>query len=432
MPLRPDRLRRCAAIAVLAAVALAGCGDDQQPAARPIVEVFGNVVGEAGERLGAALTEASRDTGVELRYVGVTSFSDQLTGRLDRGDRPGVVLLPQPGRLGELADRGLLQPLDPALSDEVATRYPSALVELASLDGEMRGVWLTVDVKGLVWYRPAVFESLGLQVPTTLDEFAVLAEELRTEPDGPAPFCLAAEAGASTGWVGTDWVESYVLRRLGTEAYDQWVAGTLAFDSPEITSVFDELDTLLRAPGAVAGGASAALGNPWELAATQLLEDTPSCAMAHQADFLRREFPAGTTIGPDGDVDFFVLPGIDAAPAPVVLGGLLAAPLDDAPEVDLAMAVLAGDDVASALRATRLFLSPLDGPPSTGDEVATRLVAVVDDASELRFDASDLMPPAIGAGSFWSGMRGFLAGEDVASLLGSVEAGRPPPAGGDG
>ena len=426
MPLRRDRCRRFAAAMVLAASALLGaCGDDEH-SDRPVVEVFGNVVGAAGERLGAALRDASRDASVELRYVGVTSFSEQLTGRLDRGDRPGIVLLPQPGRLRDLDDRGLLQPLDAALATEVRGRYPEALVDLASLDGEVRGVWLTIDVKGLVWYRPAQFESLGLQVPATLDELATLAASLRADRNGPAPFCLAVEAGASTGWVGTDWVESYVLRRLGAEQYDQWVAGTLPFDSAEITAVFNELDSLVRAPGAVAGGTGAALGNPWELAAGELLAEDSPCLMVHQGDFLRREFPAGTAIGPDGDVDFFVLPGVDAAPAPMVLGGLLAAPLDDAPEVAAAMAALAGEEVAAALNATGLFLSPLDGGPADGgDAIADRLVDVVNAAPLLRFDASDLMVPAVGSGSFWSGMRGFFAGETIASVLGSIEEGRP-------
>ena len=57
------------------------------------------------------------------------------------------------------------------------------------------------------------------------------------------------EAGASTGWVGTDWVEDYVIRRLGPDAYDRWTEGELPFDSPALTAVFEELDDLLRGPG---------------------------------------------------------------------------------------------------------------------------------------------------------------------------------------
>ncbi len=32
------------------------------------------------------------------------------------------------------------------------------------------------------------------------------------------------EAGAATGWVGTDWVEDLMLRTQTPEVYDEWLA----------------------------------------------------------------------------------------------------------------------------------------------------------------------------------------------------------------
>lgn len=424
---RPDRRWRVAVLAIAVVVGLAACDDGDSTSSKPVVEVFGPVVGEPGEQLGAALRNASSDSSVELRYIGVTSFDAQLADRLDQGDRPGVVLLPQPGRLADLSRRGVLQPLADDLVATIDEQYPQALVDLGSIDGQPAGAWLTVDVKGLVWYRPSVFAEQGVEIPRTLDEFDTLAAEERADGDAVAPFCLAVGAGSSTGWVGTDWVESYVVRRLGPDAYDRWVAGDLPFDSPEIESVFDEIDTVLRSPGAMAGGAGEALSTPWELAADQLLAPSSRCLMVHQADFLRRRFPAGTTIGPDGDADFFVLPDERAGTPPVLLGGMIAAPLDDAPEVAEAMKILAGADLAQGVSDTGQFLSPHLGVDwgAIGDATSARLVDLVRAAPVVRFDGSDLMPPEIGTGTFWSGMRAFLSGEATTTVLAAIEAGRP-------
>ena len=80
--------------------------------------------------------------------------------------------------------------------------------------------------------------------------------------------------------------------------------------------------------------------------------------MAHQADFLRRQFPAGTTIGPAGDVDLFVTPSEAGQPSSLIVGGSLGVPLQSGPAVDEALRVLVGADVAERLDATGQFLSP--------------------------------------------------------------------------
>jgi alpha-glucoside transport system substrate-binding protein len=430
VPLRPDRRHRWVAAGLALALLATACSGSDDSSDRPVVEVFGNLVGSQGRLLGQVLTEVAEDAGVELRYVGVTSFIEQLYDRFEQGDRPDVVLLPQPGVLAELDRRGVLQPLPAEAAAAVRQGTPAALANLAAIDGEVAAAWLTIDVKGLVWYQPSEFADRGLSVPRTLDELGALSEDIRTTGDGVAPWCVTAEAGASTGWVGTDWVEAYVLRRLGPAAYDRWTAGDLPFDDPAIVGVFEELDALLRAPGAMAGGSRAVLTTPWELAANGLLSQPPRCLMVQQADLLLDHFPAGTSVGPDGDLDYFVVPAAGAGSrAPALVGGLLAAPLAAGPAVEEAMSLLAGVEMAEALNRTGELLSPnlLADPDSRVDDVSAGLLQVVQDASVARFDGSDLMPPAVGTGTFWSGMVSFLGREDIASVVAAIQAGWPEP-----
>jgi alpha-glucoside transport system substrate-binding protein len=420
---RERRGRGAAAAALLVALA-ASCSDGDDGSDRAVVEVFGPIVGESGQRLGAILADLSAGTGVELRYVGVTSFNEQLDDRLQRGDRPGVALLPQPGLLGDLAEREVLQPLPADVVDSTTDQFPTALVDLVSPDGAPAAVWVTVDVKGLVWYRPDLFAARGLDVPSTLDTLETVSERVRTDGE-IAPWCLTMEAGASTGWVGTDWVESFVLRELGPEQYDAWSAGSLAFDSPDLTRVFDELDALLRRPGAVAGGSRSMLTTPWEQAATQLLQPSPRCLMVHQADFLRREFPSGTSIGPGGQVDFFPLPTAGDGGSPLLVGGTLAVPLGDTQAVAEAMRMLASTELAERLDQTADFLSPHLGVAEGAitDATSQRLLQLLRSTTDVRFDGSDLMPPAVGTATFWAGMRAFFAGENVDTVLQEIQTG---------
>jgi alpha-glucoside transport system substrate-binding protein len=417
------------AAALAVAAAAVACSGSGEPSGREVVEVFGPVVEEPGTVLAETLRDASADSPVELRYVGVTSFNEQLDDRLSRGDRPGVVLLPQPGLLEDLVARGVLTPLPPEVASAAGEQFPERLVDLVGPGGVPAAVWLTVDVKGLVWYRPDELAARDLGLPGTLDELGELSERIRTAEDGVAPWCLTMEAGASTGWVGSDWVEDYVLRRLGPATYLRWTSGDLRFDSPQIAGVFEELDALLRRPGAVAGGQRAILTVPWERTAALLLEGEPSCLMAHQADFLRRELPAGTAVGPDGDVDFFALPGDRPDSRPLLVGGMLAAPLGTGDAVAAAMALLATADLAERLDATGQFLSPHLAlqRDATATPISRRLLELVGDATEIHFDGSDLMPGAVGTGTFWTGMSTFFAGEEIGAVLTDIDSGWPVP-----
>jgi len=43
------------------------------------------------------------------------------------------------------------------------------------------------------------------------------------------PWCVGLESGEATGWPGTDWVEDFMLRLNGADAYDQWVTHEIPF-----------------------------------------------------------------------------------------------------------------------------------------------------------------------------------------------------------
>jgi alpha-glucoside transport system substrate-binding protein len=61
-----------------------------------------------------------------------------------------------------------------------------------------------------------------------------------------------------------------------------------------------------------------------------------------------------------------------------------------------------------------------------GQEIERGIAELVQDATVFRFDASDLMPGVVGAGSFWKGMTDYVSGAaDLDTVLEEIDASWP-------
>jgi alpha-glucoside transport system substrate-binding protein len=55
-----------------------------------------------------------------------------------------------------------------------------------------------------------------------------------------------------------------------------------------------------------------------------------------------------------------------------------------------------------------------------------KIAGLIQNASTVRFDGSDLMPGAVGAGSFWKSMTAFVSGQiDQTTALQEIDASWP-------
>ena len=385
------------------------------------VEVFAGLRGDDAEALREVLADFTARTGIATRYVGTAGFARRLPERLREGAPPDVALVPQPALLAELARSGHLAPLDGL--DELEDTLPPGAFEVGIVDDVRYGVWYRVSPKSLVWYPPAAFEEAGYELPRTWDELLALSRDIAA--DGTAPWCLGIEDFGSTGWVGTDWIEDLVLRLNGPEVYDGWVAGEVPFTDPRIAAAFDAFGQVTLTPGMVAGGTRAALTTPALEALWPMLDDPPGCLLSRQAAFQVSNLPPGTTLGPDGDLDVFVLPGMDATPPPLVAGGELVTAFNDRPGTRELVAHLASPAGGAVWAARGGFLSPHTSfdPSLHGDPFDLRLAGLLTAAPAVRFDGSDQLPTAIGTGTFWTGIVDHLAGVPLDQVLEQIELG---------
>lgn len=319
----------------------------------------------------------------------------------------------------ELADRELVLPLPESVVATVEENFGSEARAFGELDGVPYGVPFRVTVKSLVWYRPSLFEEHGWTVPATLDELADLVDEV-IEAD-LVPWCLGLEAGESSGWPATDWVEDLVVRLAGTDRYRHWAAAEVPFSDPEIAEAFALFEALVLAPRHLPTGRPGAAAAPYDHVGTRMGDDPPECALFKQADFAAAWLGVGSSVGPESDLDVFVLPGLDEEPAPLVVGGDVAVAFDDRPEVVALLEHLAGPEAGASWIGAGGYLSPRPGV-DLGDypEGVERITAgFLTDGRELVFDASDLLPRPVGSGLLWEEITAWVAGgrsfEDLAA-----------------
>ena len=411
-------------MASLVAVALAGAAfaacDHPSPApGGEAIEIFGPYRGAEADNFAASLRGFEQETGIEVNYTGSADFVSDLEQRSESGlDAPDIAVVPQPGLIADLVERKAIVPLDDRTIDAIAENY-NVRVDDITQGGAGYVAPYRITAKSLVWYRPDVFEQNGWAVPTTFDELVELVDRISSSDSGVAPWCFAMAAGTATGWAATDWVEDVLLHQAGPDAYDEWIAGTIAWDDTTTREALTTVDDLVIAAGRSVGGLRRILQGDVAEASAPMFTDPPGCAMYKQASFAQSWFPDDAVVGED--VDFFVMPGPDPAESsPMIIGADGLVQFSDDERVDELMAYLVSPDGGRewAKRGGYLSARTSVDPDTYYTDTDRQFAEVLLDGRELRFDASDLMPPEIGSGLLWRDITGWIAG--TSSLDGFV------------
>ena len=383
------------------------------------VTIFGSEVESELQGNQDAFDQFTEDTGITVEVSGDRSFETQIGTQIDGGDPPDIALFPQPGKVNDFNEDIIALPDD--VVSVVEENFDPGITELVEFEGELKGIPLKADLKSLVWYSPQAFTDGGYEVPTTFEEFLTLADTMAA--DGKTPFCIGIGSDDATGWPFTDWVEDFMLRMKGPEVYDQWYKHEIPFDDPDVVEVGQAVYDLWSQPGYVYGGVQSVAATPFADAGLPLLEG--NCMMHRQGNFYSANFEdAVESFGPDGDVNAFYLPGSEEYPNITLSGGNYASMLVDRPEVVEVMKFLASPEYASARAPAPGFLSPNQNVDTSQypDELTQSFGEILAAGDPVRFDASDLMPGAVGADSFWSAAVSITNGDkDVQTAFTEVE-----------
>lgn len=425
-------LRWAAALGMAAIVATA-CGGDGETAGTDgtdggtdggggqTVSLLHAIGGEAEqEALQQAIDLFEEQTGntVEAEYT--DDFATTLGIRIDGNNPPDVAFYPQPGALKNSVDAGAAKSFD-EVGVETGNLTAGAL-EAGTFDGTAYGVVVKQGLSSLLWYKMPELEDLGGSVPDSWD--GLMETTATVAESGTTPWCIGIESGGATGWVATNWIEDAMLRLHGGDVYDQWVAGEVKFDSPEVREAFELVGEVFFNEDYVLGGTTGIINTPFGDAAAPMFQDPPACVLHRQAGFIEGSFQGefGTDYG------LTLMPPIDGQQGVVISGDLAAIHTDNPAAAEFVSFLVTkeaqeawhGHEGSGGLSTSADFDTSVYPSPSLAQQ--GELLADVDLA---KFDGSDAMPSAVGGEAFFTELVAWLNGQDLDTTLQNIDAAWP-------
>ena len=382
-------------------------------------EVFitGALVGNDAAGFQENFDSFTEETGIIVSFQGSDNFEQEVQIQMESGDTPDIALWPQPGAVVDAAQRGYLVSLEDlgVDMDEYRASFSSYIVGLGEVDGAHYGGAHAFNLKSIVWYQPAEFEARGYSIPSTWDEMIALADQIVA--DGMTPFCFGMYSNGASGWLATDWMEDIMLRTgEGTATYDKWVSHDIPFNDPVVKNAATFLSQIMHTEGYVVGGTDAIVSTYFGNAQDPMFEKdangNPGCFMHRQASFITSFWPEAAQAGAGSETTVFPFPAMDDGLPKAALGaGDMFGVFNDRDATIEVVNYMLSDDFfeAAAQRPdnSRIY-GHVDFDTSLYSKDITRVLAdtITGALAEnaFRFDASDLMPPEVGAGSFWKEM----------------------------
>ena len=202
-----------------------------------------------------------------------------------------------------------------------------------------------------------------------------------------------------------------------------WVSNEIPFNDERVVNAIETFGTFARNDDWVQGGAGTVATTDFRDSPTGLFASPPGCYMHRQASFIPAFFPDGTEVGEDADFFYFPSFAGEDLGNPVLGGGTLMAVTDMNDATMAFMEFLQTPFAHEIMMAQGGFLTPHSGVNldtySSGVEAGQGEILL--NATTFRFDASDLMPGAIGAGTFWTGMVDYAGGADAMDVATSIQ-----------
>ncbi|MEZ0285568.1 MAG: ABC transporter substrate-binding protein [Thermoleophilia bacterium] len=407
-------------VAALTALAVAGCGGDDDEASDTAgggavnedvsgsISALGIWAGAEQQSFQAVIdkfNETYPNVTVDYRTAG-DNLPTVLGTAVEGGNPPDVAFIAQPATIQEFATEGEAQPLDFA-QDAAVENLGQAVVDTATFDGQLYGILFKAANKSLGWYNTQVWEDAGVEPPATYEDLAAAASTIKAS--GVTPYSVAG----ADGWTLTDLFENIYLRTAGPEMYDQLARHEIPWTDPTVVDALDKMKTVIGKSDDIAGGARGALQVANPQAVQQMFTDPPKASMYFEGDFVQTNINDETGAQP-ADYGVFTFPSVDGS-APVVVGaGDFGVLFKDTPAGQAFITFLTTPEAAEAWASLGGFISPnknLD-PAVYPDENIRQIATDLAEAETFRFDLSDLTPPAFGAttgAGEWKILQDYLA-----------------------
>lgn len=386
------------------AAALQATGGAQLGGSVTMMGVLGGAELDAFLSVMAPFEEA---TGITVEYESTRDLGAVLQTRIDAGNPPDLVSTPGIGQMAAFATGGSAIDLATFLDmEQLQADYDQGLLDAASVDGLLFGVFDAVNVGGLIWYNPKTYD--GPNDAASWDELQTWTEQAAAS--GETPWCIGLESGPASGWPGANLITDLILRQAGPEAYGRWWQGDLPWTDPAIRRSFETYGAIATDPRMVHDAPSSVLATGFANAADGIWADPPTCYLHPQANFMGSivsgNFP---DLAPIDDIDFFPMPDFDAEqPGVRQVSGEIVGMFNDTPQARALVTYLTTPAAQALIAGTGNWLSankrvPADAYPSPFTAKAAEVLA---GAGSVHYYGNALMPQEM-SDAFWTAVLDY-------------------------
>jgi alpha-glucoside transport system substrate-binding protein len=390
--------------------------DGKLPFAGKTVSIQTQWIGGEGTNFAAALADYATASGIKIQVDSIgSSHETVLKTRIDGGKPPDLAMLAQPTPILTYAAAGKVIDVATIMDGKKLSDEHANTIGLVTQGDKIWGIPYKADVKSTIWYPIKAFEAAGYAVPKTWDELIALSDKIVADGKGN-PWCVSAGGpGDATGWQITDWVEEVVLKTKGIDYYNDWISHKVTFEDPGIKEAFDRVGKIFFTPNYVFGGNTAIVATDQKTPMDPMFNQdlaAPKCWMQKIPTWYGPDFfpdqrasgkPSKYVIGTD--VGIFPFPTIDPAQTYAEGSADTLMVLVDRPEVRAVAQFLATPEGLQKWIAAGSAISTNSTTPADWYAGAYKLKVaseIAGSAKGIGFDASDLMPGKVGAGTFWT------------------------------
>jgi alpha-glucoside transport system substrate-binding protein len=381
--------------------------------------------GEEQASFNAVVAPFKSQHGITINLDTTRDLNTVLTSRLQANNPPDIAILPNPGKMQQLAQQGKLIALDSFVDmSQIRQEYSAAWTSLGSYNNKLYAIFYKAANKGTVWYNPSQFSANSYQTPASWTDMITLSNTIAGS--GKYPWSMGVSSGAASGWPAADWMAQIYLNQSGPDMYDKWVAHKIPWTDPSIKSAFQMFGQIAGGTHYINGAPDSILATGFQQASYLPFKSPPQAYMFYLGDFtegfITSQFPqavAGT------DFAFFPFPTINTQYAGAVTGGAdVVVAMRNTTAVQALVKYLATAQ-AQEIWVKRGGFTAVNKQVSLSaypDKVSQASAQMLTSASIYRFGADDLMPPAV-ENAFWAATLSYIKNPgSLDSILTSMES----------
>ncbi len=381
--------------------------------------------GEEQASFKAVVAPFTQSTGITVNITATRDVNAQLTILLRGNNPPDIAILPNPGKMQELAAQHKLLALDSFLDmNQIHNDYASSWIDLGSYGGKLYAIFFKAANKGTVWYNPAQFTSNNYTTPATWQDMITLSNTIASS--GKYPWSMGVESGAASGWPSADWVAQIFANQSGPAQYDKWVAHTIPWTDASVKNAFQYFGQIAHGNHYINGSPQSILATNFQPASYAPFQSPPTAYMYYLGDFtegfITTQFPK---LQPETEFNFFPFPTInDQYKGAITVGADVVVAMRNGDSIHQLVKYLATADAQAIWVKRGGFTAVNKNVPISDypDAVSQASVKMLTSAPIVKYGAGDLMPAQVQT-DFWKGLLTYIQdSSQLNTVLGNIES----------